>query len=86
MSKEVFFAAYQNGKEQDVLVIWTPKSDKWLEVRGKLDISEDDLLQSVIDKFPGSLVGGELMAGNIASITDRMYKDALPILKKLWDE
>jgi hypothetical protein len=58
----------------------------WVEVRGTLDVSENDPLQRVLDTLPGPLVGGELMAGNIATINSRMYAPALPILSALLAE
>jgi hypothetical protein len=80
--RDVILAAYAGG----VLSIWRPHQRGWVEVRGTLDESPDDPLQRVIDALPGPLVGGELMAGNIATINWRMYHQALPILAALLDE
>lgn len=82
VKRDTILAAYAGG----VLAIWRPRHRGWVEVRGTLDEREDDPLQRVIDALPGPLVGGELMAGNIATINERMYKQALPILAALLQE
>lgn len=69
----------------DVLVVQDRDGNR-VEVRGRLDEDESDPLQAVIDALPGPLVGGELMAGNEASVSDRMYAGALPVLAALFDE
>ena len=79
---ETILAAYEGG----VLAIWRPRERGWVEVRGTLDESPSDPLQAVLDRLPGPLVGGELMAGNIATINERMYAPALPILAALLAE
>lgn len=80
--RETILAAYEGG----VLTIWRTRQRGWVEVRGKLDESPSDPLQLVIDSLPGPLVGGELMAGNIAAINDSMYEQAYPILAALLQE
>jgi hypothetical protein len=80
--RDVILAAYEGG----VLTIWRPHQRGWVEVRGTLDECASDPLQAVIDRLPGPLVGGELMAGNIATINERMYAQALPILTALLQE
>jgi len=80
--RETILAAYAGG----VLAIWRPRQRGWVEVRGTLDEREDDPLQRVMDALPGPLVGGELMAGNIAAINDDMYQQAYPILAALLQE
>ena len=80
--RETILAAYEGG----VLTIWRTRMAGWVEVRGKLDECEDDPLQAVIDALPGPLVGGELLAGNIATINDSMYEQAYPILAALLQE
>ena len=80
--RDTILAAYGGG----VLLIWRPHMRGWVEVRGTLDESSSDPLQRVIDTLPGPLVGGELMAGNVATINERMYAPALPILAALLDE
>ena len=80
--RETILAAYEGG----VLTIWRTRQRGWVEVRGKLDECEGDPLQAVIDSLPGPLVGGELMAGNVATINERMYAEALPILAALLED
>lgn len=80
--RDTILAAYAGG----VLAIWRPRQRGWVEVRGELDKSLCDPLQRVIDALPGPLVGGELMAGNIAVINADMYAQAYPILAALLDE
>jgi len=80
--RDTILAAYKGG----VLAIWRPRQRGWVEVRGTLDISPSDPLQRVIDALPGPLVGGELMAGNIAVINKDMYMQAYPILAALLEE
>lgn len=80
--RETILVAYEGG----VLTIWRTRQRGWVEVRGKLDESKDDPLQAVIDALPGPLVGGELMAGNIAAVNDSMYEQAYPILAALLQE
>lgn len=80
--RDTILAAYAGG----VLAIWRPRQRGWVEVRGTLDISPSNPLQAVIDRLPGPLVGGELMAGNIAVINADMYQQAYPILAALLDE
>lgn len=80
--RETILAAYEGG----VLAIWRTRMAGWVEIRGKLDEREDDPLQRVIDALPGPLVGGELLAGNIAAINDDMYAHAYPILAALLEE
>ena len=80
--RDTILAAYKGG----VLAIWRPHVRGWVEVRGTLDKCEGDPLQAVIDNLPGPLVGGELMAGNVATINWRMYAQAYPILAALLDE
>lgn len=79
---DTILAAYSDG----ILCVWRPHKHGWVEVRGTLDQSSIDPLQLVIDGLSGPLVGGELMAGNIASINERMYKRDYPILCKLLEE
>jgi hypothetical protein len=81
-SSNTILAAYEGG----VLTLWRTREAGWVEVRGELDKREDDPLQLVIDRLPGPLVGGELMAGNIATINKDMYAPALPILAALLEE
>jgi hypothetical protein len=81
IKRDTILAAYARG----VLTIWRPYEPGWLEIRGKLDECASDPLQIVIDRLSGSLVGGELMAGNIASINWRMYRKDYPILAALHD-
>lgn len=69
-----------------MLAIWRPHMRGWVEIRGTLDESPTDPLQAVIDRLPGPLVGGELMAGNIATINEAMYAQAHPILAALLEE
>ena len=80
-TSNTILAAYEGG----VLTLWRTREAGWVEVRGELDKREDDPLQLVIDALPGPLVGGELMAGNIAAINDTMYAQAYPILAALLD-
>lgn len=82
MKRVSILAAYEGG----VLTIWRTREAGWVEIRGTLDESLDDPLQRVIDALPGPLVGGELLAGNIAAINDDMYSQAYPILAALLDE
>ena len=82
VKRDTILAAYAGG----VLAIWRPHMRGWVEVRGTLDISPHDPLQRVMDALPGPLVGGELLAGNIATINSRMYHQAYPILAALLDE
>lgn len=79
--RDTILAAYEGG----VLALWRTREAGWVEIRGELDKREDDPLQLVIDRLPGPLVGGELMAGNIAAINDTMYAQAYPILAALLD-
>lgn len=79
--RDTILAAYEGG----VLALWRTREAGWVEIRGELDKREDDPLQLVIDALPGPLVGGELMAGNIAAINDTMYQQAYPILAALLD-
>jgi hypothetical protein len=79
--RDTILAAYEGG----VLALWRTREAGWVEIRGELDKREDDPLQLVIDALPGPLVGGELMAGNIAAINDAMYQQAYPILAALLD-
>jgi hypothetical protein len=79
---DTILAAYEGG----VLAIWRTREAGWVEIRGELDKREDDPLQLVMDRLPGPLVGGELMAGNVATINERMYAPALPILAALLEE
>lgn len=53
---------------------------KFIEIRGTYDVDESSPFQQAIDRLPGPLVGGELMAGNLATVTDKFYKDAYPVL------
>ena len=80
--RDTILAAYKGG----VLAIWRPHMRGWVEIRGTLDESPSDPLQLVMDALPGPLVGGELMAGNIAVINDAMYSQAHPILAALLAE
>ena len=80
--RDTILAAYEGG----VLAIWRPHMRGWVEIRGTLDEAPSDPLQLVMDSLPGPLVGGELMAGNIATINSRMYHQAYPILAALLDE
>ena len=80
--RNTILAAYAGG----VLAIWRPRERGWVEVRGTLDASPHNPLQRVMDALPGPLVGGELMAGNIAVINADMYAQAYPILAALLDE
>ena len=80
--RDTILAAYEGG----VLAIWRPREHGWVEVRGTLDTSPHDPLQRVMDALPGPLVGGELLAGNIATINSRMYAQAYPILAALLAE
>jgi len=82
VKRDVILVAYRGG----VLAIWRPHIRGWVEVRGTLDQCASDPLQAVIDRLPGPLVGGELMAGNVATINERMYAQALPVLAALLDE
>lgn len=72
--------------DQDVLVVWRVAERGWVEVRGLYDVREDDPLQRVLDALPGPLVGGELMAGQVATVTDRMYAGARGVLEALLAE
>ena len=81
IKRDTILAAYEGG----VLAIWRPYEPGWLEIRGKLDECASDPLQLVIDRLSGPLVGGELMAGNIATINWRMYSKDYPILAGLLD-
>jgi hypothetical protein len=81
-SSDTILAAYKGG----VLVLWRTRQPGWVEVRGELDKRLDDPLQLVMDRLPGPLVGGELMAGNIAAVNDTMYSQAYPILAALLEE
>lgn len=81
-SSNTILAAYEGG----VLTIWRTREAGWVEVRGTLDQCASDPLQLVIDRLPGPLVGGELMAGNIAAVNDDMYSQAYPILAALLEE
>ncbi len=57
-----------------------------VEVRGHLDVDASDPLQVLIDRLPGGLVGGELMAGNVAHVDGRSYAAALDVLERLFAE
>ena len=81
-TSNTILAAYEGG----VLTLWRPRQRGWVEIRGTLDQCASDPLQLVIDRLPGPLVGGELMAGNIATINKDMYAPALPILAALLEE
>lgn len=53
---------------------------KFIEIRGTYDVDNGSDFQQAIDRLPGPLVGGELMAGHVAIVTDKFYKDAYPVL------
>lgn len=64
------------------LVVKWADSPHRVEVRGAYDV-EDSEFQRVIDALPGPLVGGELFAGNTATVNERMYTQAWPVLSEL---
>jgi hypothetical protein len=82
MKLTAILVAYKTG----VLAIWRVREAGWVEVRGELDKSPSDPLQAVIDRLSGPLVGGELMAGNIATVNERMYTGDYSILAALLEE
>lgn len=64
------------------LRIWSSKK-KPVEIRGTYDVDMDSPFQKAIDSLPGPLVGGELMAGHIATVTDKFYAGAYSVLKNM---
>lgn len=60
---------------------------KFIEIRGSYEEGENSPFQQAIDSLTGPLVGGELMAGHMAIVTDRFYgKDYPTLVKILQDE
>ena len=64
-----------------LVVKWADSSHR-VEVRGAYDVEDSDF-QRVIDALPGPLVGGELFSGNTATVNERMYTEAWPVLASI---
>jgi len=57
-----------SGGDDSLVLWWKGDSRSWVEVRGHLDVDENDPLQKVIDALPSWFVSG-LMADDYVTVT-----------------